>query len=363
MKVLKRILKEGKIELKVESLDDLWHLYNIVAPNDVIVSRTIRRVKVGDEDDRKQESVRKPMTLVLRVEDAAFHTFTNRVRIKGTILEGPSELVSIGSHHTFNIEMGDTLTIIKEHWPDYLLKRIDEAEKKQANPVCIVVSIEDGAADLILVADYGIREAVSVRSSISRKRGDQKTHDATMREFYVEVATALQSQLEQNQIGLVIVAGPGFVKDHFKEYISTSGMKNLPPLVLESTNSIGIPAAKEILYKGVISTSMAELKIETETRLVEDLIAHLAKGDGLAAYGEAEVARAAQYGAIESLLITDKRLREGTEQQRRWTDNLIHDSEKTRAVFHIVSTDHPAGDQLQHLGGIAAILRFVIDRS
>lgn len=360
MKVIKRILKEGKIELKIETLDDLWHLYNIVAAGDVVIARTIRRIKVGDEDDRKQDSVRKPMTLVLSVEDVAFHTFSNRIRIKGKILEGPGDLVSVGSHHTFNIEMGDILTIVKQHWPDFLLKRIEDAEKTQAHPICAVVTIEDGASDIILVADYGIREAVSIHTSISRKRGDQKAYDSTMAEFFTEVAIALRSQLEQNQIGLVIIAGPGFVKEHFKEYLSTTGVKGLPPIIVESTNSIGIPGAKEILYRGVISNTLSELKIETETRLVEDFIAHVAKGDGLAAYGDKEVERAAQYGAIQNLLITDKKLREGTDEQRRWVDQLIRDSEKTRAAFNVVSTEHPAGDQLQHLGGIAAILRFKV---
>ncbi len=358
MKVIKRILKEGKIELKIETLDDLWHLYNIVAAGDVVIARTVRRIKVGDEDDRKQDSVRRPMTLVLSVEDVAFHTFSNRVRIKGKIREGPADLVSVGSYHTFNIEMGDILTIVKAHWPDFLLKRIEEAERAQAHPICAVVTIEDGASDIILVADYGIREAVSIHTSISRKHGDQKAYDATMLEFFSEVATALQSQLEQNRIGLLVIAGPGFVKEHFKEYLSSTGVKGMPPIVVEGTNSIGIPGAKEILYKGVISNALSELKIETETKLVEDFIAHVAKGDGLATYGEKEVEKAAQYGAIQNLLITDKKLREGTDEQRRWLDQLIRESEKTRAAFNVVSTDHPAGDQLQHLGGIAAILRF-----
>ncbi|MHA2034342.1 MAG: mRNA surveillance protein pelota, partial [Candidatus Thorarchaeota archaeon] len=103
MKVIKRVPKEGRITLKIETLDDLWHLYNIVAAGDRVIARTVRRVRIGSEDDRKQESVRKPMTLVLEVEDISFHTFSNRVRIKGRILEGPSDLVNIGSHHTFNI--------------------------------------------------------------------------------------------------------------------------------------------------------------------------------------------------------------------------------------------------------------------
>ncbi|MHA2433192.1 MAG: hypothetical protein ACXADO_08205 [Candidatus Thorarchaeota archaeon] len=41
---------------------------------------------------------------------------------------------------------------------------------------------------------------------------------------------------------------------------------------------------------------------------------------------------------------------------------MIRNTEKTRGAFHIVSTDHPAGDQLQSIGGIAAVLRFRVER-
>jgi protein pelota len=353
-------MKEGKIVLKIETLDDLWHLYNVVIPGDTVIARTARRIRIGDEDARKQESIRKPMTLVLEVEDIAFHNFTNRIRIKGKILEGPSDLVSIGSYHTFNIEEGDVLTIIKEQWPGYLLKRLKEAEKAQVRPKCLIVTIEDGTSEIFLAADYGIREAVSVRTSISRKRGDQKSHDATMRDFFSDVGVALQSQLEQHSIGLIVIAGPGFVRDHFREHLKSMAIKDSPPIVVEGTSNVGITGAKEILHRGVISKALTELKLETETKLIEDILAHLGKDDGLVAYGDAEVEKAIQFGAVEELLITDKKLRESTDENRRRIDRLIRDTEKTRGNFHVVSTEHPSGDQLQNLGGIAAILRFQI---
>jgi protein pelota len=362
VKVVKRILKEGKVTIKIEFLDDLWTCYNVVVPNDIVVSRTTRRVRVGDDEGRKQESFRKPMTLKIKVETVNFHTFSNRVRLKGTILEGPSDYVSSGTYHTINIEPGDTLTIIKERWPKYLLDRLNEAEKAGKSPIALLVTIEDGVAELFLAADFGIREAVRVRTTISRKRGDQKSHDATMKEFYENVTVALRSQLEQHEIGLIIIAGPGFVKDHYKDHLLKAGIKNLPSVVSESTNSIGVPGAKEILFRGVISKAVEGIKLETETQLVESIIEHIAKDDGLGAYGPDEVKKAVQYGAVENLLVTDKRLREGDDKYRRWMDQLIRDTEKARGTFHLVSTDHPAGDQLQNLGGIAAVLRFRIDR-
>ena len=362
MKVIKRVPKEGRITLKIETLDDLWHLYNIVAAGDRVIARTVRRVRIGSEDDRKQESVRKPMTLVLEVEDISFHTFSNRVRIKGRILEGPSDLVNIGSHHTFNIEPGTILTIVKDQWPRYVLNRIELAQRARASPMALLVTIEDGAAELLLVADFGVREAARIKTSISRKRGDQKTHDATMREFFRDVTTQVESILQQNEIGLIVICGPGFVKDHFKEYLLSAPIRNRPPIVVEGTNTIGIPAAKEILFRGVISRVLSEVKIETETRLIEELLTHIAKEDGLGAYGDDEVAWAVQFGAVEHLLITDRKLRGAADDERKALDTLIRNTEHACGQVHIVSTDHPAGDQLQSLGGIAAILRFKVEQ-
>jgi len=300
------------------------------------------------------------MTLQIRVEDVSFHSFTNRVRIKGTIMEGPSDLVNIGSFHTINIELGDTLTIIKESWPRYMLERLEEAAKSQESPVTLIVTIEDGTAELFLAADFGIREVVRVRTSISRKHGDQKAYDSTIREFYDDVTIAVRSQLEQMQIGLIIIAGPGFVKDHFKDVLLAARIKALPPVVAEATNSIGVPGAKEILFRGVISSASAGIKLEAETRMIEEVLEHIAKDDGLSTYGRDQVSKAVDYGAVEHLLITDRRLREGEEDERRWMDKLIRTTESARGSFHIVSTEHPAGDQLQSLGGIAALLRYRI---
>ncbi|MBD3405482.1 MAG: mRNA surveillance protein pelota [Candidatus Lokiarchaeota archaeon] len=361
MKILKRILKEGKMVLKMESLDDLWHLYNIIANGDRVISRTSRRIRIGDEDSRKRESVRKVMTLVLEVEDVAFHSFSNRLRIKGIILEGPDDLVNIGSYHTFNVEQNDIITVIKEYWPKFLLKRIKKAVQDEKSPVCMIITIDDDEAELFLAADFGLQSVLSIRSGISRKRGDQKSHDATMREYFDDVTLAVRAQIEQNEIALIVSAGPGFVKEHFAKHLREAHIKDLPSIAVETTNSTKVTGAKEVLYRGVISETLTEIKLERETQLVENILTHVAKDDGLGIYGKDEVAKAVRFGAVEELLITDKKLREGSEKDRKWMDRLIRDTEKIRGEFHIVSTEHPAGDLLENLGGIAAVLRFRVE--
>jgi protein pelota len=83
---------------------------------------------------------------------------------------------------------------------------------------------------------------------------------------------------------------------------------------------------------------------------------HIGREDGLAAYGAKEVESAVNIGAVETLLISDKKLVE----ERNTIENLMHTVKNTKGVFHIVNQDSEAGQQLKSLGGIAGILRFKI---
>ena len=81
----------------------------------------------------------------------------------------------------------------------------------------------------------------------------------------------------------------------------------------------------------------------------------IARGTGLVAYGLEEVQRALNYGAVEQLLITDTFLR-----KYEGADGLIERAKGMRGEVVIVSTEHEAGERLQALGGIGALLRFRI---
>ncbi|HDZ35689.1 MAG TPA: mRNA surveillance protein Pelota, partial [Thermococcus sp.] len=43
MQIIHQDVKEGKIKVKAETLDDLWHLYHIIDPGDVVYAKTLRK--------------------------------------------------------------------------------------------------------------------------------------------------------------------------------------------------------------------------------------------------------------------------------------------------------------------------------
>jgi stalled ribosome rescue protein Dom34 len=68
MKVLGVDLKHGVVEVQVETLDDLWVLYNVIRENDVVNAKTTREVKVREGS----EGSRLPMTLGSLVKKVEF---------------------------------------------------------------------------------------------------------------------------------------------------------------------------------------------------------------------------------------------------------------------------------------------------
>ena len=135
MKILYIDKKKVEISVRIENLNDLWTLYNVISEGDEVSARTQRRVvlKEGSSGERKV------MRLKLKVEAVSFHEFSNRLRVKGKILEGPSDFVSYGSYHTFNLEVQHKLSISKEKWLNHELKRIKESSKFETNFIMLFI--------------------------------------------------------------------------------------------------------------------------------------------------------------------------------------------------------------------------------
>ena len=111
MKITYQDRKKGIIELLPETLDDLWHLSHIIAEGDTVYSKTTRRIQDNTGDKlRSDRGVKKTFTLGVSVEDVSFHIFTGKLRIIGSIIKGPEDLIPLGSHHTIEAKLNTPIT-------------------------------------------------------------------------------------------------------------------------------------------------------------------------------------------------------------------------------------------------------------
>lgn len=347
MKILKKELRlyEGEISLVAESLDDLWHLKYIIEPGDTVFGITKRRVEGATDKLRPEKAEKKTVRLGIEVEKLEFHRFSNRLRIHGIIKEG----MNTGAYHTLNIEEGSDISIIKR-WKKDQLERIKEAEIASKRPKVVIATIEEGEACIGVVKQYGVEEISSLKYSLGKREGSKRN------QFFLELASQLKNVSEK--VDVVILAGPGFTKEDFLDFLKIRENDLAKKMVLEDTSSIGISGFQEVLRRGAVDRIMEASRIGRETKLMEELIKEISM-NGKATYGMKEVRNAQNIRAIEILLITDELLRKEREDDS--IDDFLRDVEHSRGRIVVFSTEFEPGKKLESLGGIAALLRFKIE--
>jgi len=353
MKVFRKDFKHGIVKLQVENLDDLWYLNSIIKENDLVRTQTIRRIK-GKNDLLRGESERLTVTLTIKVEKAEFQPDSKVLRISGIIEECPEDLVSIGSHHTFNVEKNTILTIKKEHWFQFDLERLKEAEKSSLRPKLLIVVIEEGEAFTGLVRDSGIQYN-DFSKSIGGKY-DTKGRKERKEEFYHEVADFINQTVKNEGPSAIILAGVGFEKELFYKFLSEKYPDIYKKVVMENIGSHGRSGINEIMKRDVINKLLDSLNAAKDIQFVNKLLEHIGRGTGLGIYGINDIKLATDINAIELLLLTD----DAYSKQREEFESIMNSVRKSHGIFHIVNHESEAGTQLNSLGGVAAILRFKI---
>lgn len=349
MRVVHKDLKHGKIKLAVETLDDLWHLQHIISPGEIVVSSTWRRNREDGDKLRPERLEKRRVTLSIRVESVEFHQHANRLRLLGTIVEGPDT----GKHHSFSFEPGSTLAIVKDWRPDHL-ERIREAVRASRRPRVLIVALDDSSAEMALVRQYGLDVLGTISHSRAGKRYSVE-READEKKFFHRLAEAMKDLVSRENVRVAIVAGPGFTKDAFVSILREKDPELARRVRCDDVSSGGRAGLYEIVRRGMVERVSQEDRFSYETSLVEKLMTEIAR-DGPVTYGLKEVGRATSMGAVEKLLVADELLR----SDRAGLEVTLEGVRRTRGDVVVVSTEHDAGKQLVSIGGIAALLRFKI---
>lgn len=355
MKIIKIDQKHGEVTVKAESLNDLWSLYNIINKHDQVSSLTQRRVvlKEGSSGERKL------MKLKLQVESVSFHEFSNRLRIKGKILEGPDDYVSFGSYHTFNVEVSQKLTIIKEHWAKNELRRLKERSKFDSNFIILIIGIETGLATLALITNFSHNRIATIRKNIPGKRYKQTYRNKALNEFFSDIQKVVLENIKNMEINLIVVCGPGNTKDNFIKFLQKTPDFDFKGNIETCHASSGTESAiKETLKSSKLAKFKNKVKILEETEKIENIMTQFATNADLIAIGMEEVATASEKGAIKELLIADLLIRGSSKENKLKIEEIITNVEQSGGEINIMSTKNLTGEQLVNLGSIIGILRY-----
>ena len=352
MRIADRERVEGgreRISLVPESLDDLWHLQYVLEPGDLVSGDTTRRIQRSDDQLRDTGGEREHLWVEIEVDDVEFARFANRLRVGGVISDCSRE-DQLGQHHTLNIEEREEVTVTKA-WQTDQLERLQEAVEASENPDVAIATVEEGAAYVHTVAQYGVEE----RASISGPTGKGE-FARPRKELFAELATVLSRM----DVEAIILAGPGFTKQDALDYIRENHPDLAGKMTTVDTASVGDRGVHEVLKRGAVDEVQAETRIAREAEAIDELMARIAEG-AKAAYGIDEVAEATDYGAVETLLVLDERLRQERAGEGDWevdANELVESVEQQGGEVTVLSGEFDPGQQLRNLGGVAALLRY-----
>ena len=177
-----------------------------------------------------------------------------------------------------------------------------------------------------------------------------RQREGAAKEHYRKVAEYMKDQFFHLE-GLkgIIVGGPGPTKyDFIEEGEITNELKKkiIGIKDLSYTDEFGL---QELLEKS--EDILAHEEVIEEKKLVNRFLDNLAKNQKMVTYGEKEVLRHLQMGAVDVVLISEEM---GDDKISEFEE----EAKKMGSTLKIISTQTREGAQLRDLGKIAAILRY-----
>jgi len=240
-------------------------------------------------------------------------------------------------------------------------------------------------------------------------RGGQSAHrfermiEHAAHEFFVRIAEIAAELFlpMKDQLKGILLGGPGATKEYFynEHYLHHELQQKVVEPLFDTgyTDEYGL---KEMVEKA--TQTLHGLELTEEKRLIQRLLAEVRRADqGLAAYGESEVERALELGAVDLLIVSEglkkRRWRfrcsscgaeserigspEEAEQQTErpcgkcgqravkplgsddYVEELFARAARNGGKVRLVSTESDEGEMLlKAFGGIAAILRYPLPR-
>lgn len=351
MKILTFSKKDGVLVVRPSNLNDLFHLSKVLEPKDLVSAHTTRKIKLGGEDTRSRTSRTSAYVQVETVKiDLDYPSET--LRVAGKIKNG-QENIPLDSAHTLSLSAGVEITV-KKQWKQHQLDRLRQAERQTAEAKVLVCVLDDEEASFASLSDVGVGTLGSFEFSLARKaEGAEQEKDQLLK--IVQHLEYLDKDLNPRAI---VIASPSFWKDSLYKVVKEKYPKLLSKIKLESVNSAGGAGINELLGKGVLAKAEQESRLQQEFSLVEEVKVKIAR-KGLAEYGFLPVKKAAEKASIDKLLLSERTVQDFRDKNRyAEIEELVDLVEQSKGLVFIISSEHDAGQVLDGLGGVAALLRY-----
>lgn len=347
-------LSKNSFDFIVEDPDDLYLLYLLIEPGDLIYGWTVREFRTR----KHEKGERKKIYIGLKVEILEYHAFRNSLRIRGTIIEAPEWFDGIiGSYHTIEIVRGLRYKVIKKEGTNINLVNTLLQLFGQSSIKVLLVSLSEDEVAFAIIRKFGIDilSTMSNKYLTGKSMYKSESRSEQLVKFVKDICKQIQRYVNQEQVNSIIFIGPSYVLTQVRNVISEELNSVSKELRFIETFEGGLAGIYEFQNSKI--NVIKELSNLHALTLVEEIFNRLSLGKSNVAIGFEEVEHALNQGAVEYLLILDELYKELGDKVREIVNKVI----ETGAKLVIIPIYTNAGDKLKGIGGIAALLRYEIE--
>lgn len=361
--------EQGTVEISIDNLEDFWTLANIIRVGDHLKSQ-IRRKVTKLSATGKADHTNKLSNATIEVTEVEYQPGVNEMRIRGKLLHDLFDAKE-GSFQRVLLDPSRSFFLTKECWDQFTYDELKEASDPTLTANVAAVIMKSGVASICVVGRSTSVCLATVTKSIPKIRvhgGSGKSAEAK-KKFFEMTADALVKVPNIYEMQSIIVASPGFIQHEFVDFLRANmvqyKMQNLftANIFVEANVSNGdYTELDEVLLKPEVQSRVSTLKAAKQAFTYDQFMKIMANDQTMICLGADDVLDAARSGAVKTLLVTDNYIRGLEINERIDFLNLKTNLEAQQTEVVVFSTKHSSGLQLNELGGIAAILKYSIER-
>ena len=349
--MISKRLDENTVSFIAEETDDLLTIRRLIKKGDKIVGETTRVIKQEKEYSRPDKGERIKIRLAIEVEKIALDDVLDRIRAGGTITESNNDAVPHGSHHSFILKLNEPFNLVKKRWTSVEKKL---AKKKKDGETFVLVAIDTGDCGIGKLKGTHLHLLPNMYSGSSGKRYKS---NFKIEKFFDDVTKALSTIIQKDHI--VIIFGPGETRKKFGNFLSktTLGQK-IQIKVVEGIDSGGEDGIHIFTKSDSMKEIMSNSKLAKVSQIIDEVMILANKTSKKFSMGLKETRKANEFGAIESLVFSEKVIQEHDEQE---VIDFLNDVDSKGGELFSVDSSTDVGLRVSGLGGIISLLRFPVD--
>jgi protein pelota len=349
--MITKILDDNSISLIPEESDDLLILRRIIKTGDRIVGTTSRVIKQDKEYSRPDRGDRVKIRIALDVEKISLDNVLDRLRVTGKIAESDNESVPHGSHHSFLIKVNEGFNLIKKRWEEIEKKLIHSKEQKFG---FLLIAIDTSDCGIGRLKGTHLELTPNIYSGAS---GKQYKSNFNIEKFFDIIQRAVFSSLKEGDT--IIIFGPGETKKKFSNYMhKTSVGQKHKSQVIEGMDSGGEDGIYTFTKSQSMKEIMSESKLAKVSSIIDEIMYRANKKSRKFTMGFEETKNANQFGAIDSLVFSEKIIQ--TEDEEKIIE-FLNDAESKGVKAYSADSTTDIGLRVTGLGGIVSLLRFPVE--